>query len=154
MYLEPTSHLDVISATLQLKIKHKCGTSHAYISLYTKDELETELHKDIDTIMELVKSNAHMGRFTKGDKCFYVMEVNDAHDPSLVLIVASDRMLPEVQLETPKTKVEATKEDAVPEVVEEPSPELVKATDILPMLETTAEVVDIKPKRGRKKKED
>lgn len=79
-------HLTVEEGVLQLHVKHKCGTSHAYIVRFlVSDEMELadQLNADLAVLIRMMSDRAHHGVFEVNGRKYFAVEVADLAEPGL-----------------------------------------------------------------------
>lgn len=82
-FLEKSGALTVTGLSLQLKVRHACGTCHAYLIRYDvtdEDGVESQLDQDVRHLVELVRERANYGEYEVNGRKYYAIEIPDTND--------------------------------------------------------------------------
>jgi hypothetical protein len=78
--------LDVVEASLQLRIRHKSGTVHAYVISFDVNEeigLEQQLNEDLSILISLMQEGVHEGELHINSRKYLASETDNVLDPPL-----------------------------------------------------------------------
>lgn len=91
--LDKSGALAVTGLSLQLKVRHACGTCHAYVIRFdvTDEEgVESQLNQDLTHLIELMRERANYGEYVVNDRKYFAIEIPDTNDA--VTRMLSDEM--------------------------------------------------------------
>jgi hypothetical protein len=119
--------LEVVKVSLNINVKHKCGSAHSYsveFDVDAEDGLEQQLNEDLSTLVEMIQDRVHEGAVVVNDRTYIATET--AYLPNPLLDKLLDRF-PVMVMTKKVTAVPAPEpEPDTEEVAEEKSAEEVK----------------------------
>lgn len=81
--LDDSPALTVTGLSLQLKVRHACGTCHAYIirfDIASESGVESQLNDDLSHLIELMRNRANYGEYEVNGRKYFAIEVPDTND--------------------------------------------------------------------------
>ena len=78
--LPDNEFLTVEEGTLQLHVRHKCGTKHAYLIRFPVDSelgFAEQLNKDLAVLIDMMQQRAHHGVYEVNERKYYAIEQTD-----------------------------------------------------------------------------
>jgi hypothetical protein len=91
--LDNSPALTVTGLSLQLKVRHACGTCHAYVvrfDITDESGVESQLNEDLGHLIELMRERANYGEYEVNNRKYFAIEIPDTNDA--VTRMLSDEM--------------------------------------------------------------
>ncbi len=161
--------LEVTAGTLQLKVKHKCGTAHTYVIDFevTDDRgIEHQLQEDLAMLIDMMNHQVHAGAVEVQGRVYCATEIDYAKTPNIDELPVVSAPVPVSVLPTSSSLSSTCAQPPLPDDTAEEQTDTETEEPVLSLKESNErlEQEDLpmypdvrpepKPKRGRRNKNE